>query len=393
MNSLLNRRNWLKSTSLITSGLAIGHTLPIVSPSKIQRKAQRDLSFWEWEQPIKERNGFNDLAARLLANENPYGPSPRARKAIINAVQEGNKYGHYYAQKLIEKIAAKEGVPEDHIILAPGSSDLLEKTAVSLFSEGGNVVSADPAYMSLIKSAEAIGGEWNAVPLKADYSHDLDGMKNAINGDTKMVYVCNPNNPTGTITAADKLEEFCREVSKETLVFVDEAYLEFMDDTVNQKSMIHLVQEGENVIVCRTFSKAHGMAGIRVGYIVGIPKTLEMITSTYRGNMGMNITALQGALASIDDDEFIEMSVEKNKMSRDYVFGELDQLGFEYLPSQTSFVLFPIEMEGKIFLEKMYDLKVGVRAFNVFGGNYCRVSMGTMDEMKLFVGALKKVLV
>jgi len=258
-----NRRSWIKSATLISTSAFISKSLKFPAEPQDHTAASSSTSFWEWENSELVKSKIDGLKARLLANENPYGPSPKAKEAIFEAVTLGNRYGQSYSKKLIEKIAAKEGVPTDHIILAPGSSDLLEKTAVSLFTNGGNIVSADPAYMSLIKSAESIGGDWKPIPLKEDYTHDLSTMKGAITPDTKMVYICNPNNPTGTITPAADLESFCKEVSKETLVFVDEAYLEFMEETPDKKSMVGLISEGYNVIVCRTFSKAHGMAGMR----------------------------------------------------------------------------------------------------------------------------------
>ena len=146
------------------------------------------------------------------------------------------------------------------------------------------------------------------------------------------------------------------------------------------------------MIISRTFSKAHGMAGLRVGYIVALPETLEKIESTFRSNMGMNIPALKGALASLQDTDFVENSRKWNKEVREYVCTELKSLGFDPLASHTSFVLFPMEMEGKAFLDKMYDLGVGVRAFEIFDQSYCRVSIGTQPEMKLFLEAIKKVL-
>jgi len=372
--------------------LAIGSGVNIVTPFVNPKNTAVRESFLEWEVSSPAAVDLDNLRARLLANENPHGPSDKTKLAIYDTVSKGNRYGHGYAKKLIEKIALKEGVTPDHIILGPGSSDLLEKTAVSLFMKGGNIVSADPAYMSLIKSAEAMQATWKPVPLKKDWSHDLPAMEAAIDSNTQLVYICNPNNPTGTITPASDLWSFCKEVSKKMVLFVDEAYLEFMEAGPEKKSMVGLIKEGSDIIVARTFSKVHGMAGLRVGYIVGQPETLEKINATYRANMGMNIASMMGALTSMDDKSFIENSIVWNKASRDYVCAELKGMGFSYLPSHTSFVLFPIEMKGKAFLKKMFELGIGVRAFMVHGQDYCRVSMGTMPEMKMFVESLKEVL-
>jgi histidinol-phosphate aminotransferase len=331
------------------------------------------------------------LLAKLNANENPHGPSPKAVKALQEGAVKGNRYAWQELFGLTNKIAAKEGVDAKNIMMGPGSSDLLEKTGVVLFLEGGNIVSADPAYMSMIRVAEATGASWKGVPLKKDWSHDLDAMEKAIDTNTKLVYICNPNNPTGSLTDAKKLEDFCRRVSDRVPVFVDEAYLEFLEED-ERNSMVSLVAEGKNVIVARTFSKVHGMAGLRVGYVVAQEETLNQIQSITRAGMGISYPSIMAASASLDDVEFQTKSRNLNNEARTYVCNELEKMGFDYIPSYTSFVLFPIEMEGKSFLEKMRLQQVGVRAFDIMDRNWCRVSIGTMDEMKLFVSALGTVL-
>lgn len=331
------------------------------------------------------------ILAKLNANENPYGPSPMAVKSLQDGAIQGNRYAWRKLFTLIEKIAKKEGVDPKNIIMGPGSSDLLEKTGMVLFLKGGNVVSADPSYMSLIRVAEATGASWKGVPLKSDWSHDLDAMEKAIDQETKLVYICNPNNPTGSLTGTEQLRDFCSRVSEKVPVFVDEAYLEFLDDSQTQ-SMVSLVAQGKNVIIARTFSKIHGMAGIRVGYVVAKEKTLEEIQKITRAGMGISYPSVMAALASMDDIDFQEKSKKLNAESREYVCSELKKMGFDYVESHTSFVLFPIEMEGKAFLDKMQSQHVAVRAFEINKSNWCRVSMGTLDEMKIFISALSTVL-
>ncbi len=393
MTAKINRRNWLKATSLTSAGLAMGTSTSLFATTNNSLQLNEHRQFWEWENTtlIPPRDLWN-LKARLLANENPYGPSPSARLTIMESVATGNRYGQGDAAKLIEMIAEKEGVSKEYIMLGPGSSDLLEKTAITHFLEGGNIVSADPAYMSIIKTAQNMKAEWKSVPLTPTWEHDLDGMEKAIDAKTQLVYICNPNNPTGTITDGKKLWAFCSKVADKKPVFVDEAYLEFMDPK-DQHSMVGLLNEGKNVIISRTFSKGHGMAGIRVGYIVALPSTLEKIQTITRSNMSMNVTAVKGAMASMKDTGFVESCRIKNKACRTYVCEELSKLGYEYLPSHTSFVLFPIAISGDAYLKKMFAESIGVRAFKVFGKDYCRVSIGTMEEMKLFVDAFKKVMV
>ena len=395
MNTL-DRRAWLKRGALTAAGamvmphLSFGETPKAPLVFDAQGKAVYTPFFKEFL-PDNYRE-MPDLAAKLNANENPYGPSPKAITALQGVASKGNRYAWYELFDFIEKIAAKEGVKPENIMMGPGSSDLLEKTAMVMFMDGGNVVSADPSYMSLIRVAEATGASWKAIPCKEDWSHDLKAMETAIDSDTKLVYICNPNNPTGAMTDHQEMVDFCSRVSEKVPVFIDEAYMGFLDDGA-KKSMVSLVNEGKDVIIARTFSKIHGMAGLRVGYIVAKEDTLEKIQKITRGGMGISYTSIFAASASMDDVAFQDKSRKLNAECREYTTEALKSMGFEPIPSYTSFIIFPIEMEGKAFLEKMTAQKVGVRAFEINDRNWCRVSMGTMDEMKLFTAALKKVLV
>jgi histidinol-phosphate aminotransferase len=385
----LNRRDWLK-TSLLAAGSIV--TLPAfalpksISKSTFSYSAEGILGEYLPDFPIAESR----MIARLNANENPYGPAPEVLKAISDSVGMGNRYGHADAETLIKMIADKEGVTPDHIMLGPGSTDLLEKVAISRFIKGGNIIAADPSYMSIVNTAQALGATFKPVQLAADYSHDLEGMANAVDADTKLVYVCNPNNPTGSITNASKLRTFCTEVSSKTPVFVDEAYLEFLEDPASE-SMVGLVAEGKDVIVARTFSKIHGMAGLRIGYIVATPERIESVTSLVRSTMGLCVTSLKGAIASMKQTAFMSQCKENNTGCREYVHQEITALGYDIIPSYTSFMIFPIRMEGKAFMKSMYDEGVGIRVFDIYDKDWCRVSMGTKEEMEYFVETFKKV--
>ncbi|MDT0606458.1 pyridoxal phosphate-dependent aminotransferase [Croceitalea rosinachiae] len=395
-STTLNRRDWLKRGMLTAGGVmaapyfSFAETSVVPLRLDINGDAIYSPFFKEYlQENVRE---FPVLEAKLNANENPYGPSPMALDALKSSAGGGNRYAWKELFQLVDKIADFEGVTPKNIMMGPGSSDLLEKTAMVLFMNGGNVVSADPAYMSLIRVAEAAGGTWKSVPLKDDWSHDLKAMEAAIDENTKLVYICNPNNPTGTITDSSELLDFCSRVSEKVPVFVDEAYLWFLEDGAKQ-SMVSLINKGKDVIIARTFSKIHGMAGLRVGYAVAQETTLDKLQKITRAGMGISYPSVYAAMGAMDDAKFLESSRIKNTACREYVYEELKKMGIEYVPSYTSFMIFPIEMDGKEFLQKMTELKVGVRAFNFMGKNWCRVSMGTMDEMKLFTAALGKVIV
>ncbi|ULQ50869.1 pyridoxal phosphate-dependent aminotransferase [Flavihumibacter fluvii] len=328
--------------------------------------------------------------ARLNANENPYGPPESAQKAVVSSVMRSNRYAWQELFDLVNKVAVKEGLPPNHIMMAAGSSVLLEKVAIISFMKGGNIVSADPTYMSLVNVAKSVGATWKAIPCKADWSHDLPAMEAAIDKDTRLVYICNPNNPTGAITAGDELYDFCSRVSEQVPVFIDEAYIELAEGS-NTKSMVSLLTKKKNVIIARTFSKVMGLAGMRVGYIAALPEFLGKIDAITRGGMDIAYTSVFAASASLDDQSFQQMTKEKNNAVKKYLCSQLDKMGYAYVPSVTNFVLFPIAMAGKTFLEKMSAKGIGIRAFEIKGQPYCRVSMGTMEEIQLFVTALKSI--
>jgi len=389
MTKTTNRRTWIKSSlfaagsvALAPSLLQAGHTNGF-SATASPESLLKDITLpWDETAPV--------MQARLSLNENPYGPSVSVRKAVADAISFGNRYGHEDAARLIDMIAEKEGVTRDHIMLGPGSTDLLEKTAITLFLKGGNIVSADPSYMSMINTARAIGASWKQVPLTADYAHDVKAMAAAIDAQTRLVYVCNPNNPMGSITPPTALKQFCRETSAKVPVFVDEAYLEFLSDPEGN-TMVGLIAEGKDVIVARTFSKIHSMAGLRIGYIVAQPERVKALTSIVRGTMGLCVTSLAGAIASLQDKAFTENSRKLNEECRDYICNQLKTLGYANVPSLTNFVIFPIRSDAQGFQQKLRDGGISVRMFEVGGNPWCRVSMGTMPEMELFADVLKKI--
>ena len=394
MKNMLNRRNLLKSSLLTIGGMALAPHISMgaFARSSFTLDSQNRLYYSPLlrEHFLDERPNVSAMMARLNANENPYGPSESTKKAVVDSVSGGNRYSWKELETLVDKIAKKEGVNPDHIMMGPGSSDLLEKVAIVLFMKGGNVVSADPTYMSLIRVAEATGATWKAIPCKSDWSHDLDAMEKAIDKDTKMVYICNPNNPVGSITAGKDLLDFCSRVSEKVPVFVDEAYLELAEGN-GTESMVSLLSKNKNVIIARTFSKIMGMAGLRVGYAVAMPAFIDKIQKITRGGMGISHTSVLGAIASMEDVDFQTNTKKLNSECKQYVYENLTKMNYKYIPSYTNFIIFPIAMNGKDFLTKMTSKGIMVRAFDIQNKPWCRVSMGTMDEMKMFVKALGEV--
>ena len=388
-----SRREWLKKGTLTLGAMAlVPHDIWSSNVLTAQKEGRTFLYesnnyFNEFTPPFIEEESTLTI---LRSNENPYGPSAKAAKAFQDEVFKGNRYAWKTLEDLKSKIATKEGINPDQILMGPGSSDLLEKVAMVFFQEGGNVISADPSYMSLIVVAKSVGGQWKSYKLLEDSQHDLDAMEAGIDENTKLVYICNPNNPTGSITDSKKLREFCSRVSEKVPVFVDEAYIELSKNGIKD-SMNSLVAEGKNVIVARTFSKIHGMAGLRVGYAIGKKETLDIISEITRGGMGITGPSIAAATTSLDDKEFLASCKTKIADARTYTMGYLKEKNFSCLPSETNFIIFEIPMEGKEFLKKIYAKDVAVKSFKFWDKNWCRVSIGTMDEMKLFTKAMTEI--
>jgi len=330
----------------------------------------------------------SEEAVLLDSNENPLGPSPAARAVVKEAFDRSFRYPGKAYRTLLEQIAEREQVSADHIVLGTGSSEILCMAGAAYGLDGGEVVTGDPSYKGLTGYAKTMGAYINSVPLTDALTLDLEAMDRRTTSSTSLVFVCNPNNPTGTVVEPDALRQFTQEVSRRAVVLVDEAYYEFVDDE-RRASAVDLVRDGENVIVSRTFSKLFGMAGLRIGYGIARPDIVERIKPY---SMGMpNMVGLHAASESLRDAEFQEESRRKITDARAYTEDLLDDMGMDYADSQASFVFFRTGEDIKSFQRKMADQGVQVgRPFPPYT-DWCRVSMGTMDQVKQFESALRAV--
>ncbi len=386
MATEMNRREWIRSSALIAAGMYSAGMMQWAQTAKAAPGAlvppRADMAKILADTP--------KMKARLTSNENPFGPSEKAKKALMEAINESNYYPRERIMALRKAIAEEEGVPEEYVMLGAGSSELLLSGAVNYSRNGGTILSADPTYMSLVRSAMVCGAEWEKVPLTKDFAHDLEAMEKRVSDKTSLVYLVNPNNPTGTITAADKMKSFCEVVSKKKPVFVDEAYIDYMDNPKKQ-TMVECVKKGQNVMVARTFSKVHAFAGLRVGYIIAQPDTVKELSKYTNGAFNVSATSASAALASLQDKEFVASCVKKNQEAKDFTYSVLKREGYEYLTSHTNFIMFPLRMSGKKFTEEMLKRGVGLRSWEFYDKQWCRVSMGRMEDMKLFADAFKQL--
>jgi len=359
-----NRRLWLKQTSLAIAGLSV---------------AGNGLAF---ERSYSEP----DKKILLGSNENPYGPSPLARKAMLDAVVSSNRYPWDMTTQLREKIAAKNGLTKEHVIIGAGSSDILGTIAQYTALQKGKIVMADLTFRIWTRAARQMGITVTFVPVTAEKKQDLPKMLSSIDADTKLVYLCNPNNPTGTILANAELKSFIDEVTKTRVVLLDEAYLEY----TNEPSFCSQVSTNKNLIVLKTFSKLYGMAGARIGYALAHPEMITKLVDLQPwAHAGASAAAIAGAAASLGDEKFIADTIRLNTAARNFTIEELAKLNIYTIPSYTNFIYFSIKNYNKDYLALL-------TANNIVGGRmveeegkWSRITIGTIEEMKAYIKAIQ----
>lgn len=370
--SKLNRRNWIKASSLVGVSTAM-------SPLDYQSI---------FSDQLQSSTETADDVVRLSSNENPYGPSRKVRDAMINDFDKVCRYPRMYYKELVDMLAIKHNVSADHIVLTAGSTEGLKMAGLVYGGEGSNIVAADPVFLALQNYAEHFGAYIHKVPVTKEMTHDLDAMESRITQATRLVYVCNPNNPTSALEPADKLESFCKLVSKRSVVFSDEAYFDYIEDK-SYPTMINLVKQGQNVIVARTFSKVYGLAGIRIGYLIARPDIINRLGKSSMA--GPNVLAVTAAIAALKDEEFYNYSIEQNRITKKMMSDTLDELGLPYVDSACNFLFYHSGQDiSQLYQSYMsHGVKVG-RPFPPML-DWCRVSMGTIDQVERLCSATRKI--
>ena len=364
-----SRRQWLKQTSIATLGLGISF-----------RSMGNEEGLTKFLSPEK---GLINLGA----NENPYGISSKARQAILDMMGEANRYQFNVAslQSFKKKLADYYKVNEDQVLVTAGSGEGLALLARHF--NKGNVVTADITFAILPNTAKKIGSKVIEVPLTKEKVHDLPAMLAAVNNETQLVYICNPANPTSTILKPAALKSFCEQASKKAVVLIDEAYIDFLDAQDNE-SMIGLIDRNPNVLVIKTFSKIHAMAGLRIGFIIGHSSLISKLQPDYfqSSQFAVSNLSLAAAMASLTDEEHKLMSKQKNEAARKYTMDEMKKMGIEFIPSHTNFIFYPVKNYPGEYSADMFDKhKIIMRSNKYSDGQWARVSIGTIDEMKQFI--------
>jgi histidinol-phosphate aminotransferase len=322
---------------------------------------------------------------RLNSNENPYGPSPAARKAIAGAVNISNRYQWTMIDELAAAIAGKNKLKDENVLVGAGSTEVIDTVIQLVAEKKGSFVMAGLTYGPWAKNAERLGLQKIAVPLKADKSYDLPAMLAAIRADTKMIHICNPNNPTGSVCGRNELLAFINEAGKKAMVLVDEAYIDYADDL----SVAELVKENENLVLVRTFSKIHGLAGARIGYALAHPSVIEQLSRLRTWtNAAVGAPSMAAALASLGDDAFLKACKELNTKARQFSIEELKKLNIPSIASHTNFIYFSLLNYKADYFDRLKIHNISGTRYYEEQGKWSRITVGTMDEMKQFINAL-----
>jgi len=320
---------------------------------------------------------------KLASNENPLGMSPKARAAVEAALASLERYPDDFDLK--KKLADRYGLAQSRIALGNGSNDILELVARSFLAPGASAVFSQYAFAVYPLATLVTGAELISVPAR-DYGHDLDAMRAAIRPDTKIVWIANPNNPTGTFLPYDQLHAFMKAVPQDVLVVLDEAYNEYIPPAERVDTVAWLA-EFPNLVIARTFSKIYGMAGLRIGYALTSDEIAGLMNRV-RQPFNCNNLALAGACAAIDDDEFLQASFELNQRGMAQIIGGLQRLGLAHIPSQCNFITFAVN-DGAAINQRLLKQGVIVRPLAGYGmPNHLRVTIGTEAENTRFLEAL-----
>jgi histidinol-phosphate aminotransferase len=337
--------------------------------------------------------GTNGIV-RLSSNENPYGPSQAALKAMSDGFSLAWRYPDEYADALVDELVRLNNVSVDQVLLGDGSGEILKLAAVAFTNKDKKIVIANPTFEAIGRHASVSRAEVVKIDLTPSYSHDLSKILAAANDPTNgagLVYICNPNNPTASITPKNDLAEFLSKISPATIVLVDEAYHHYVESK-DYESVIPLVKQYPNLIVARTFSKIYGMAGLRCGYCVTQRANIERMR-THQTWDSVNIMALVAATASLKDADHVERFRKMNSEVKKSVCADLDALGYHYIPSHANFMMIDLRRDARPIISALRTRGVEVGRLFPALPNFMRVTIGTAPEMKVFMENFKQVLV
>lgn len=342
--------------------------------------------------PIEEvqRELGLETIVKLASNENPFGYSPLAKEAMLNEMEQTSFYPEGMAPALAEKLARNLNINKNHIILGNGSDEVIRLLTRTYIQQNDEVIMADVTFPRYETNVLIDGGTPVKIPL-TNGVHDLQGMYEAITEKTRMIFVCNPNNPTGTIVQKEKLRSFIEKVPKHILLIVDEAYYEYVDDAEYLETL-PLLNMHSNLVILRTFSKIYGLAALRIGYGLMDASIIQELVKV-KEPFNTNRLAQAAAFASLDDHPFVENCVRKNEEGRRYLENELSKMGLTFFPSHANFLMVKLNQPGKDIFEKLLIQGVIIRSGHLLGyENTIRVTIGTPLENERFIASLQHII-
>jgi len=339
---------------------------------------------------LERELGISD-SIKVASNENPLGPSPKALRAIRAALKGLNRYPDGNATLLKEKLAAKLGVKSGMIVMGNGSNELLELAAATFMRPGDHAVISDHAFVVYDLAVDARGLQKTVVPAGNNFGHDLAAMARAVTDHTRLLFIANPNNPTGTMATRVEMDALLESLPEPVIVVLDEAYFEYVEDPTYPDG-IELVKTGARVIATRTFSKIYGLAGCRIGYGV-MPAEMAEYMNRVRQPFNTNSLAQVAAMAALDDEAFVRRARANNRKGLKFLYREFKRLKLEFIPSVANFVLFKSPMDARVLYDRLLRQGVIVRPMGGYKlPEWLRVTVGTPAENRRFISALEALL-
>ncbi|MGI6435793.1 MAG: histidinol-phosphate transaminase [Syntrophomonadaceae bacterium] len=338
---------------------------------------------------VKRELGLDDVI-KMASNENPLGPSPLAIQAVMEHLGEMHFYPDGSCRDLKEKLASRLQINPDCLIIGNGSDEILKLIATAFINPGDEVILPQPTFSEYEFCATVMGAVCRPVPL-VNNTHDLTGMLGAINAKTKLIFICNPNNPTGTVVSAAALDEFMDRVPQDILVVIDEAYSEYVENPDYGSGQLLLGKRPQTIIL-RTFSKLYGLAALRLGYGIGNPAIISAL-GRVKEPFNVNSLAQHAGMAALDDEKHIAQSLGLNRSGKDYLYQALAALGLAYTPTEANFIFVDTGQDAGQVFQGMLRLGVIIRSCDVFGcPTAIRVTIGTAEQNQRFVAALQSVM-
>ena len=353
--------------------------------------ALRDFKAYQPGKPIEETarelGADADDIIKLASNENPFGPSPKALSAMRDALQRAHLYPDGGAYYLGQALSHKLSVPRDHLIFGNGSNEIIEFLGHAFLREGDEIITSEHAFVVYKLVAKIFGAKTIEAP-SPDFRHDLDAILNAITPRTRLIFIANPNNPTGTLLSQAEIDSFMSRLPDSILAVFDEAYFEYVD---HPPDTLRFVREGRNVLTLRTFSKIAGLAGLRVGYGIARPELIDILQKT-RQPFNTSGIAQVAARAALGDDEHISATKRLTSQGRDYMQQQFTEMKLCFVPSAANFVLVNVG-DGRATFQALLKKRVIVRELKGYNlREWIRISIGTMEQNRKCIAALREIL-